>query len=206
MGSCMWHMVRVQGIYFILWIYNPDITATVLPRNESQIHHEFLTEDPLFLAARRPYEEPNMRHDLGRMEVKCQSCGALHWMDEKLSDSSINNPVFGMCCDSGKVEVPMLRDPPPTLKSFLENNDQQGKNFRENIWKYNRAFAFTSLQIREDHSINQYCRGPPVFRIQGELHHCGGPLFPATDRSPTYAQLYFYDPRTSPSTKLWARS
>jgi hypothetical protein len=127
------------------------------------------------------------------MEVKCRWCGALHWMNEKLSHSTTSSPVFGLCCNSGKVVLPFLRDPPRTLKALLERNDRQGKDFRENIWKYNRAFAFTSLQVTEDHSVNERRRGPPVFRIQGELHHRGGPLFPAADRPPTYAQLYFYD-------------
>ena len=154
-------------------------------------------EDPLFLAARRPYEEPRMRHDLGCMRVVCRSCGALHWMNEKLYDSTVKNPMFGMCCNSGKVALPLLRDPPQPLKALLECNDRQGKDFRENIWKYNRAFAFTSLQVTEDHTVNEQSRGPPVFRIQGELHHRGGPLFPATDRPPTYAQLYFYDPQAA---------
>ena len=45
----------------------------------------------------------------------------------------------------------------------------------------------------EDHSVKEHRRGPPVFRIQGELHHHGSPLIPAVDWPPTYAQLYFYD-------------
>jgi hypothetical protein len=110
-----------------------------------------------------------------------------------LSHSTTTHPVFGLCCDSGKVVLPILQEPPEPLKSLLEYDDRQGKDFRENIWKYNRAFAFTSLQVTEDHSINQNHQGQPVFRIQGELHHRGGPLIPAADRPPSYAQLYFYD-------------
>ena len=39
-------------------------------------HHSIATSDdflgdPLFLAARRPYQEPSDRHDLGHMDVKC---------------------------------------------------------------------------------------------------------------------------------------
>ena len=109
----------------------------------------------------------------------------------------MSNPVFGLCCNSGKVVLPILRDPPHTLKSLFERNDRQGTDFRENIWKYNRAFAFTSLRVREDHSVNVHRRGPPVFRIQGELHHRSGPLLPEVDRPPKYAQLYFYDPRAA---------
>jgi hypothetical protein len=131
------------------------------------------------------------------MVVNCENCGALHWLDERISVSSRSNPTFGLCCNSGKVVLPMLRDPPESLKVLIEGDDRQGKDFRENIWKYNRAFAFTSLQVTEDHSVNDRHRGPPVFRIQGELHHRGGPLFPPADRPPTYAQLYFYDPQAA---------
>ena len=84
-------------------------------------------------------------------------------MIEKLSRSSKKKPVFGLCCNSGKVDLPKLREPPHVLKSLLERNDQQACDFRENIWKYNRAFAFTSLRASEDHSINNTHRGPPVF-------------------------------------------
>ena len=81
---------------------------------------------------------------------------------------------------------------------LLERNYGPGKDFRENIWKYNRAFAFTSLKVTEDHSVNEQCHGPLVFQIQGELHHCGGPLLPAAHHPPTYAQLYFYDSQAAP--------
>ena len=103
----------------------------------------YLLEQLFFFAARRPYREPVTRHDLGRMEVKCRWCGALHWMGEKISNSLESNPLFGLCCNSGKVVLPTLRDPPGVLKALLEDNDRQAKDFRENIWKYNHAFAFT---------------------------------------------------------------
>jgi hypothetical protein len=155
-------------------------------------------ENSLFLAARRPYQEPPSRHDIGRMNVKCAWCGALHWMSEKVVRSSIGNPDFPLCCDSGNVVLPLLSVPPECLKGLLEHTDAVSRDFRENIWKYNRAFAFTSLQVSEDHSVNMHHRGPPVFRIQGELHHRGGPLSPSVNRPPSYAQLYFYDPQAAP--------
>jgi len=70
----------------------------------------------LFLAACRPYRDPPQRHDLGRMDVACSSCGALHWMVEKLSDSSKRNPRFGTCCMDGKVQLPPLQPPPEPLR------------------------------------------------------------------------------------------
>ncbi|KAF8964922.1 hypothetical protein BDZ97DRAFT_1622190, partial [Flammula alnicola] len=116
--------------------------------------------------ARRPYCEPMARHDLGRMDVECPHCGALHWMMEKLARSSATSPEFGFCCKSGKIQLPALQAPPEALKALFDGQDEQAKEFRENIWKYNRAFAFTSLKVKEDYSVNQG-RGPPVFRIQG---------------------------------------
>ena len=65
-----------------------------------------------------------------------------------------------------------------------------------NIWKYNQAFAFTSLKVKEDHSVKRG-HGPPVFRIQGELFHHRGPLEPAPHHDPTYSQLYIYDPQAT---------
>ncbi|KAF8901877.1 hypothetical protein CPB84DRAFT_908724 [Gymnopilus junonius] len=79
---------------------------------------------------------------------------------------------------------------------LLSSQNPLAKNFREDMWKYNRTFAFTSLGVTEDHSINQR-RGPPVFRISGELHHSSGALTPAEGRRPRYAQLYIYEPRAA---------
>ena len=42
-------------------------------------------DNTLFLAARQPYREPTARHDLGRMDIECPHCGALHWMMERLT-------------------------------------------------------------------------------------------------------------------------
>jgi len=118
-------------------------------------------------------------------------------MSEKIVRSSTVNPIFSQCCNSGNVVLPLLSTPPVSLMSLLEGTDAVARDFRENIWKYNRAFAFTSLQVTEDHSVNMQHRGPPVFRIQGELHHRSSPLCPSEDRPPTYAQLYFYDPQAA---------
>ncbi|KAF8072148.1 hypothetical protein FPV67DRAFT_1371020, partial [Lyophyllum atratum] len=145
--------------------------------------------------ARRPYREPHGRHDLGRMNVPCPHCGALHWLDEKTVDSTNTFPNFG-CCKNGEVRLPPLQEPPPPLRDLLESPTPAAKAFCTDIWKYNRAFAFTSLGVQEDHSVN---RGnmPPVFRILGDLCHRSGSLTPAPGRPPIYAQLYIYEPRAA---------
>ncbi|PPQ82287.1 hypothetical protein CVT25_008437 [Psilocybe cyanescens] len=158
----------------------------------------------LFLAARKPYRDPPQRHDLGLMDVPCPSCSALHWMDEKLSDSSKLHPRFGTCCMGGKVQLPTLQEPPEPLRQLLTAQDQEAVKFRDEIWKYNRAFAFTSLGVSEDHSVNEgRRRGPPVFRIFGELHHLSGALESERPAIPRYAQLFLYEPRAALEARVY---
>ncbi len=39
------------------------------------------------------------------MNVTCQFCGALHWMDEKTADSSLTHPRFPTCCRNTSLGV-----------------------------------------------------------------------------------------------------
>jgi len=151
------------------------------------------------MAARIPYTDDIPVHDLGRMSVECRFCGALHWIDEKLTSSSISSPKFGSCCKAGSdcppISLSPFPDPPDALRALFDGDTPQARDFRLKIWKYNRAFAFTSIQANIDHSINN--RGPPVYRIQGELFHRYGPLEVAQSQQPSYAQLYIYNPQAA---------
>src|SRR6267378_2323236 len=49
---------------------------------------------------------PIQTHDLGRMDVACPRCRALHWLDERILESSAAAPKFNMCCGDGKVVLP----------------------------------------------------------------------------------------------------
>lgn len=145
---------------------------------------------------RRPYVEPASRHDLGRMDVACPHCNALHWKSERLASSSNRNPAFGMCCDQGQVRIPALRDPPEALRNLFEARTPEAVEFRTNIRQYNAALAFTSLGVNVDCQVNNG-RGPYVFHVHGELSHQIGDLMPTEGRQPVYAQLYIYDPRAA---------
>ncbi|KAL1715610.1 hypothetical protein EV715DRAFT_207123, partial [Schizophyllum commune] len=151
--------------------------------------------DPAFCSARGSYVEPAARHDLGRMVVRCGSCNALHWPSEKLKKSPQRTPRFGLCCNSGKVKLPVLRAPPPLLRGLLEGDDAVSRNFRADIRQYNMALAFTSLGVNADEGINASGRSGYVYRIHGELYHHSGALENADGTRPVYSQLYIYDPR-----------
>ena len=137
-------------------------------------------------------------HSLQDFKIECLSCKAFHWADECLSGSSKTHPKFGMCCYQGKLDLPILQEPPAKLKDLYNGEDPVSKSFRKNIRRYNNVLAFTSVGREIDYAINDG-QGPWVFRMHGELIHKIGSLLPwqnATAR-PVYAQLYLYDPQTA---------
>ncbi|KAI0056662.1 hypothetical protein BV25DRAFT_1864431, partial [Artomyces pyxidatus] len=129
------------------------------------------------------------------MNLVCRYCAAKHWASERVRSSSVSNPEFGMCCDHGKVRLPLAEDPPDQLRELFTGNSPQAREFRDHIRQYNAAFAFTSLGVYVDETVNRGGGGPPVFKIGGELCHQAGSLLPPEGQTPRYSQLYIYDPR-----------
>ncbi|KAI6113316.1 hypothetical protein EDD16DRAFT_1709620 [Pisolithus croceorrhizus] len=137
----------------------------------------------------RPYAEPVQPHYLGPMSIQCPNCHALHFMAERLSNSSNARPCFGMCCLQGQVNLPPIRRWPPGLQAHFED-----PRFREKICQYNAALAFTSLGVNAEPQVVQGS-GPMSFHVHGALHHLIGALLPEAGGEPSYAQLYIYDPQ-----------
>ena len=140
-----------------------------------------------------PYHEPQQRHSLGLMNFECSQCHALHFISEKLSKSSNNEPKFGMCCLRGQVDLPPLHPAPRELADLFIGRSPHSLDFKTNIRQYNGAFGFTSLGANIDRSVTG-ASGPYSFRISGELRHLSGALLPLGDNPPVFAQIYIYDP------------
>ncbi|KAF8972076.1 hypothetical protein BDZ97DRAFT_1913321 [Flammula alnicola] len=155
---------------------------------------------PNFCVARYPVNDGIPLHDLGRMNVECPFCRALHWLDERVASTSSSRPEFESCCQRGKIILPNLTVPPTALYNLFVADTIQGKEFRKNITQYNAALAFTSMGVDVDRSI--VGRGPPVFRIHGELTHLAGSLLPESGKRPTYAQLYIHDPLSAYQSRI----
>ena len=130
-------------------------------------------------------------HDLGPFTNQCPSCRAWHWLDERRSSSTIDRPVYSECCRAGDINVPLLHDLPSSLRPFF---DRPSREFKQNIRLYNKALAFTSTG-GTGHPIPSSGdgRGPPFYKIQGEVHHRIGPLLPEDGVFPVFSQLYVYD-------------
>ncbi|GAB2266873.1 hypothetical protein Dimus_037923 [Dionaea muscipula] len=136
------------------------------------------------------------RHFLGPMNIACFYCSALHWMDEQLTRSRVGSPLFGTCCNQGKIRLGALRTPPSQLQVLYDGDDEQSRSFRQHTRMYNAANAFTSLGANLDNRVLGG-RGPTSFIIHGELRHRTGSLLPGLGQEATYAQLYIHDPNSA---------
>ena len=140
----------------------------------------------------RPFDENDVEPlNLGRMDIPCPDCGALHWEAEKLAKSRGGIMRFGTCCLQGKVVLPPVQAPPMDLLHLYNGVSPHSEHFLKNIRRYNAAFALASLGVKVDRSV-QDGHGPYVFKIHGALYHRVGALLPQPGRDPVYAQLYFY--------------
>ena len=93
------------------------------------------------------------RHVLPRMDRTCSHCDAQMWVDERLANSSVTTPMFGMCCTHGKINLPIPRPPPAELLAILTDHNPSNETsalFHTNIRAYNSAFAFASIQANYD--------------------------------------------------------
>jgi len=119
-------------------------------------------------------------------------CHTLQFDCEKLRSSLVSLPKFGMCYLQEQIQLPPFRPLTGILHNYLTGDDYSSREFHNNIWQYNAAFAMTSVGVKIDNSVTRqsdlYC-----FKIQGELHHLTSALLPHGDQTPMYAQIYILD-------------
>jgi len=65
--------------------------------------------------------------DLGPMDVACNFCAALHWIDERISTSPLRNPRFEACCKHGDINLPLFQPPPEYLRDLLESRSTSAR-------------------------------------------------------------------------------
>ncbi|KAK1363668.1 hypothetical protein POM88_039229 [Heracleum sosnowskyi] len=99
---------------------------------------------------------------------------------------------YSICCGKGKVQLPLLREPPPELGELISSGGQRSRGYFNKSRVYNNIFTFCSFGGNVDHSVNNG-KGPFVFRVSGRTYHNIGSLVPPDRLSPKFAQLYMYD-------------
>lgn len=75
--------------------------------------------------------------------------------------------IFNKCNQDGKIVLPVLQQPPPYLRSLLEDFcSRQSSKFKKLIRAYNNAFSFTLFGANIDHNVLGG-GGPFTFHIHG---------------------------------------
>ena len=76
-------------------------------------------------------------HRLSPMNVPCELCGALMWIEER-------------CCGQGKYQIQPI-EPPDAIKKLFLGEHTRSKFFFKFIRSLNSNFAFASMVVEEDH-------------------------------------------------------
>jgi hypothetical protein len=133
-------------------------------------------------------------HYIGAFGLQCPSCHALHWLAEKHSSLTIALPQYAECCYGGDVQLLFLDPLPAEMHELYDGSGWRSTEFQRNIRQYNTALSFTSTG-GTGHVVTSSIDGcgPPLYKIQGEIHHQIGLIRPEDVRCPVYSQLYIYD-------------
>ncbi|WVZ94466.1 hypothetical protein U9M48_040353, partial [Paspalum notatum var. saurae] len=139
----------------------------------------------------------------GGPDYICRYCSAVFWYGERLqSRSNSQDVVYTGCCRGSRVILPRQHPFPTPLQELVRfDGDSRTNKFMLLIRQYNSLFAFTSLGVDVDKSIN-IGNGPYVFRINGVVHHRIGYLLPPDGKRPEFAQLYIYDTHNEVQNRL----
>lgn len=122
------------------------------------------------------------------------------------SDSSAADEriIYNNCCRAGKILIPPFQPHPEPLANLVTfSGGASSTRFMKNIRQYNCLFAFTSMGANVDRSLNDG-RGPPIFKINGQVHHRIGSLLPPDGSPPKFIQLYIYDTANEVSNRFRA--
>ena len=126
----------------------------------------------------------------GGPEYVCEHCNAVFWYQERvlsLSSHPQKRIVYNLCCHGGRVSLPRHRQFPQPLRDLVSfSGGARSNKFMKLIRQYNCMFAFTSMGVDIDRSVN-IGRGPYVFRINGVVHHRIGSLLPNEGDAAQYA-------------------
>lgn len=81
----------------------------------------------------------------------------MFWAEEHIQkDKYTKKFKISLCCQEGKVSLPLLQPTHPYLDILLEpKGSQLSARVREKIRIYNSMFAFTSIGAKIDHTINE---------------------------------------------------
>ncbi|XP_068992255.1 uncharacterized protein [Neodiprion pinetum] len=155
-------------------------------QQRQQVHRLFTSNSFLRLAFEYEHDIQYYAHSkvvIGAMDKECPHCHALKFKTEPP----------GMCCSSGKVQLPAIETPPEPLNGLLIGTDPDSNLFLKSIRTFNSCFQMTSFgatEIIRNNAINGQ-QFNSTFKIKGQIYHKVGSLLPMPNGSPKFLQIYF---------------
>jgi hypothetical protein len=120
---------------------------------------------------------------IGTMDKECPHCNALKFKNE----------TAGMCCASGKVQLPAIETPPEPLNGLLIGTDPDSNLFLKSTRTFNSCFQMTSFgatEIVKNSAVNGQ-QFNSTFKIKGQIYHKVGSLLPMANEPHKFLQIYF---------------
>ncbi|GFT92534.1 ATP-dependent DNA helicase [Trichonephila clavipes] len=155
-------------------------------QQRQQVHRAFISDSFLRLAFQYEPDIEYYAHSkvvIGAMDKECPHCHALKFKNEPA----------GMCCASGKVQLPEIETPPEPLNGLLIGTDPDSNVFLKSIRRFNSCFQMTSFGateiIRNTNANGQEFNS--TFKIRGQVYHKMGSLLPMPNEPHKYLQIYF---------------
>ncbi|GFT36845.1 uncharacterized protein TNCV_174561 [Trichonephila clavipes] len=120
---------------------------------------------------------------IGAMHKECQHCNALKFKNEPA----------GLCCVSGKVQLPEIETPSAPMNRLLIGTDSDTNLFMKSNRIFNSCFQMTSFGATETVK-NNASKGQQfnsTFKIKSQVYHKVGSLLPIANEPPKVLQIYF---------------
>ena len=100
--------------------------------------------------------------NFGPIDIPCNSCAALYWINKCVSTLHPSDPRFEACCKHSNINLSLFQPLLKYLYNLLEFCNTSARLFRERLRAYNAALAFTSVNYTvTDYSIAY--NGPNCF-------------------------------------------
>jgi hypothetical protein len=155
-------------------------------QQRQQVHRSFTSDSFLRLAFEYEPDIQYYAHSkvvIGTMDKECPHCNALKFKNE----------TAGMCCASGKVQLPAIETPPEPLNGLLIGTDPDSNLFLKSIRTFNSCFQMTSFgatKIVKNSAVNGQ-QFNSTFKIKGQIYHKVGSLLPMPNEPHKFLQIYF---------------
>jgi len=126
-------------------------------------------------------------YNCGQLDNRCDFCGALYWLPEVNS-----NGQYTSCCGYGKIKIHPIGAPTDYVKDLLLGISPDAKKFYTNPRMVNSQSSFASVTLTSD-LLPQSSRGVPYLRIQGQIYHNIGSIYPGPQTSAKFMQCFFHE-------------